>query len=72
MLAKLTSKNQITLPKKVMTHFADTAYFEVREEAGRIVLMPIKIRDTEAIRTKLASMGIQAQDVKDAINWARS
>ena len=38
MLAKLTSKNQLTLPKAVVREFPGTRYFEVRAEKGRIVL----------------------------------
>ena len=72
MLTKLTSKNQITLPKRVMAHFADAEYFDVSEEGGKIILSPIKIRDTDAIRSKLATMGINPQDMQEAIAWARS
>ena len=38
MLAKLTSKNQITLPKAVVSKFPGTEYFAVREVDGEIIL----------------------------------
>ena len=38
MLAKLTSKNQLTLPQAVISAFPDIDYFDVAEENGRIVL----------------------------------
>jgi bifunctional DNA-binding transcriptional regulator/antitoxin component of YhaV-PrlF toxin-antitoxin module len=71
LLTKLTSKNQITLPKKVMTHFGGTEYFNVREEAGRIVLTPVKMSQADAVRDKLALLGIDQNDVEAAIKWAR-
>ena len=43
MLAKLTSKNQLTLPKAVVGQFPGARYFEVRAEKGRIVLVPAKV-----------------------------
>ena len=38
MLAKLTSKNQLTLPKAVMSVVEGSNYLDVTEENGRIVL----------------------------------
>ncbi len=41
MLAKLTAKNQLTLPKAIVSHFPGVGYFDVSEESGRIVLAPV-------------------------------
>ena len=71
MLAKLTSKNQLTLPKTVLASCPDTEYFEVTEENGRIVLTPVRINCAGAVRAKLAELGIGEDDVADAVNWAR-
>lgn len=71
MLAKLTSKNQLTLPKDVVSSFPDTAYFEVEAINGQIVLTPVRIQRADAVRAKLASLGITEQDVADAVKWAR-
>ena len=71
MLAKLTSKNQLTLPKALMSLFPGTKYFEVAEEGGRIVLTPVNLERGEAVRAKLAEPGIGPKDVRDAIRWAR-
>ncbi len=71
MLAKRTSKNQITLPKRVADHFPDTDYFEVREEASRIVLVPVHPGRADAVRRKLATLGIRPSDVPRAVRWAR-
>jgi len=71
MLAKLTSKNQITLPKAVVSLVDVAEYFEVAAENGRIVLTPVRLRKPQAIRDKLQQLGITEQDVGDAIAWAR-
>jgi len=71
MLTKKTSKNQITLPKAIITHFPDVDYFDVQEEDGKIVLFPVRPNQAEDVRHRLAEMGLGEQDVKDAISWAK-
>jgi hypothetical protein len=71
MFAKLTSKNQLTLPKNVISEFAGTEYFEVQVENGRIVLIPVRMQRTDAVRAKLTALGITEADVKDVVAWAR-
>lgn len=41
MLAKLTSKNQLTLPKAVIMSVSATDYFDVAVQEGKIVLTPM-------------------------------
>ena len=71
MLVKLTSKNQLTLPKAVLDKLPETAYFEVAAEGGRIILTPVRISRVDAVREKLAQLGITEDDVEDAVRWAR-
>lgn len=71
MLAKLTSKNQITLPKAVVSGVDATEYFDVTVESGRIVLTPVRVQQAQAVRDKLEQLGITEQDVEDAVVWAR-
>ena len=71
MLSKLTSKNQLTLPKSIMSDFPGVEYFDVTKEDGRIVLTPVNIAQTDTIRTKLATLGVTESDVTEAIAWAR-
>lgn len=71
MLAKMTSKNQITLPKAVVSGVDAADYFDVTVENGRIVLTPVRIQQAQAVRDKLEQLGITEQDVEDAIAWAR-
>ena len=71
MLAKMTSKNQITLPKSVVSSYQDTEYFDVTSENGRIVLTPVRITRADAVRSKLADLGLSESDVAEAVAWAR-
>jgi hypothetical protein len=71
MLAKLTSKNQLTLPKSVVQSVGQAEYYDVTVETGRIVLTPVRIQQADAVRAKLEALGIDEQDVNDAIAWAR-
>ena len=72
MLAKLTSKNQLTLPKAVTAAVEATDYFDVTTENGRIVLTPVRINRADGVRAKLAELGLSETDVKEAVAWARS
>jgi hypothetical protein len=72
MLAKMTSKNQLTLPKSVVEAVASTEYFDVEVRAGQIVLTPVRIQRGDIVRAKLAALGLAEADVSDAVRWARS
>lgn len=74
MLAKMTSKNQITIPKKIIDQMPEVKYFEVELKEGAIVLKPLEIYDTdlEQIRTKIRKLGLKQDSVAEAIKWARS
>lgn len=72
MLAKKTSKNQLTLPKAVVANYPDVEYFDVRDEDGRIVLVPLRANQAEAVREKLEQLGIRDEDIDAALEWARS
>ncbi len=75
MLAKKTSKNQLTLPKEIVKSFPDTEYFDISIKNRKIILQPVRITtlDTtlEGIRDKIEKLGITGKDVADAIKWAR-
>lgn len=70
-IAKLTAKNQLTLPKSITREIGETEYFEVTVEGNQIILTPVKIQRADAVRAKLAELGINEGDVADAIDWAR-
>jgi len=71
MLAKITVKNQLTLPKAVATRFAGVEYFEVSTDGRSITLRPFQRSRADEVREHLAQLGITEQDVRDAIAWAR-
>ena len=71
MLAKMTAKNQLTLPKAVTNAVGPTEYFEVEVRAGQIILTPVRIQRADAVRAKLAELNLQEQDIDDAVTWAR-
>jgi len=71
MLAKKTSKNQLTLPKVVASRFPGVEYFEVSTDGKLITLKPLQRSRADEVREHLAQLGITEQDVKDAIAWAR-
>ena len=71
MLAKVTSKNQITLPKAVVSQFPGVEYFEVRAEGEKIILEPVRRARVSEVWQKLEQLGITDRDVADAVKWAR-
>jgi bifunctional DNA-binding transcriptional regulator/antitoxin component of YhaV-PrlF toxin-antitoxin module len=71
MLAKLTSKNQLTLPKRVIETVGAQDYFEVEARDGQIILTPVRLQRADAVRTKLAALRLSDQDIADAVAWAR-
>lgn len=72
MLAKITSKNQLTLPKAAVEAVGVTEYFDVQVRDGQIVLTPVRIQRSDAVRAKLAALGLGEGDIVDAVRWARS
>ncbi|MGK2913020.1 MAG: AbrB/MazE/SpoVT family DNA-binding domain-containing protein [Porticoccaceae bacterium] len=71
MLAKMTSKNQLTLPKSITTALGVTDYFDVEVRNGQIILTPVRIQRGDAVRAKLAELDLNEQDIADAVDWAR-
>ena len=54
MLAKLTSKNQLTLPNAVLSDFPKSDYFEVTREMDASYLTPVRLARADAVRAELA------------------
>jgi hypothetical protein len=74
-LAKLTSKNQLTLPRDVVREFPGVEYFEVRVRGEEIVLRPVTFAPTgdliEKVRRHIGALGLTEADVEEAVRWAR-
>ena len=71
MLAKKTVKNQITLPKAVITRFSGVEYFDVSTDGECIILRPLQRSRADEVRARLAQLGIDESDVTAAVSWAR-
>jgi bifunctional DNA-binding transcriptional regulator/antitoxin component of YhaV-PrlF toxin-antitoxin module len=71
MLAKMTSKNQLTLPKSITAAVGAAEYFDIEARNGQIVLTPVRIQRGDAVRAKLAELDLQEQDIADAVTWVR-
>lgn len=71
MLAKLTARNQITLPRSITEAVGPTDYFELETRNGQIILTPVRVQSARALRGKLAELGLGEADVADAVAWAR-
>ncbi|MBI2883206.1 MAG: AbrB/MazE/SpoVT family DNA-binding domain-containing protein [Candidatus Methylomirabilis oxyfera] len=75
MLAKITSKNQITLPKAIVKQLPEVGYFEVSLRKGEVVLRPVEVtvpgERLKAVRAKIRALGLTEKAVEQAIRWAR-
>jgi len=71
MLAKLTAKNQLTLPKSITNAVGPAEYFDVEVKDGQVILTPVRIQRADAVRAKLAELKLTEQDVAEAVAWAR-
>ena len=74
MLAKITSKNQITIPKKIIEKIPNVKHFDIELKDGIIIMKPIKFYDTnlDQIRAKVKKLGLKENSVAEAIKWAKS
>jgi len=74
MLAKLTSKNQITIPKKIMDQIPEARYFEVELRDGAVILKPLRTYSTSlnAIRSKAKDLGLNPDWHPGSYQMARS
>lgn len=75
MLAKKTSKNQLTLPKEVVGQFPGITLFDASVDNNRIILTPVQVTPVsvslESIRKKMHLLELTEEDVGEAVVWAR-
>jgi hypothetical protein len=75
MLAKKTSKNQITLPKAITRQLPQVDYFDVSIREGEVILKPVAVsalgEQLRAVRAKIKLLGLSERTVTEAIRWAR-
>jgi hypothetical protein len=71
MLVKLNLKNQITLPKSITSAVAATDCFDVQVCDGQIVLTPMQVQRSDAVRDKLVERRLSESDIAAAVAWSR-
>ncbi len=71
MLAKITSKNQLTLPQSLTQAVGATDYFDVEVRGGQLILTPVRIQRGDAVRAKLAELNLTEEDIAAAVSWAK-
>ena len=75
MLAKKTSKNQVTLPMKALREIPETDYFDITTKGGILILRPVTVSEPGSrlatIRQKIKDLGIAPKDLDRAITRAR-
>lgn len=71
MIAKMTSKNQLTLPKAATKALGNPEYFDIETRGGQLILTPVQLQRTDAVRERIREMGVTEQDIQDAVAWAR-
>lgn len=72
MLAKITSKNQLTLPKSLTQAVGATEYFDVEVRGGQLILTPVRIQRGDAVRAKLEELDLTEEDMLAAVAWGRT
>jgi hypothetical protein len=76
MLAKKTSKNQITLPRAIVEQLPAVDYFDVSIRDDQVILKPVVVtvagEKRRAIQSKIKALGLTERDVEKAIRWARA
>lgn len=55
----------------MVERFGNVEYFAVSTDGDSIVLRPLRESRTDEVRVRLASLGIQDEDVQNAMEWAR-
>ena len=71
MLAKKTSRNRITLPKRILEQLPAAQYFDVTAERCRILLRPVELKSLANVQAKLREIGIREADIRRALVFAR-
>ncbi len=74
MLAKKTTKNQLTIPRALLDQLPETDYFDATVVSDALVLRPVKVVpmvDIERVRDRLEKAGVKTAEVRRAVKWAR-
>jgi hypothetical protein len=71
---KAYGKNQITIPKDVLSKLPKVEYFDMEYKDGVILMKPVKVFDADlaGVRKKIQKLGLSEECVAEAVRWARS
>ena len=81
MLCKMTSKNQITIPKELLGQWPGQVYFDAKIEEGRIIPVPVPVPvpvgpiespELGAIHNKISALGLGEDSVAVIVAEARN
>jgi hypothetical protein len=76
MLARKTSKNQLTLPKEVVGNFPGVDLFDATVDNNRIILTPVTVTpisvSLDSIRKKMQLLGLCEDEVDKAVQWSKN
>ena len=76
MIARLTEKNQLTIPDPLVFDLPHSEFYDITCENGRIILTPVSLETmkerSDEVRRKIEELGITEEDGADAVKWARS
>lgn len=75
MITELTDENQLHIPESVIANLPDTELLEITCDDGHISLAQVSddtiTERADKVMRKLEERGITAQDIADAVKWAR-
>jgi hypothetical protein len=68
MLAEITTKNQLTIPKNIINELGPRIFRGPNLQWTNLT-SPVRIQRADAVRAKLAELDITEQDVTDSVAW---
>jgi len=60
------------LPKQALDALGSVSHFQIEVEGDRLIMTPARMGAADAVRRKLAELGLTDSDISDAVAWARS
>lgn len=67
MLARMTSKNHLTLPESITAAVGSPEHFDVEAVNGRLVMTPVRMQRGDVVRVRLAERGLDEQGIASAV-----
>ena len=71
MSPKSVAKDPFALPEKTSGELGPVEYVEVVAPNGQVAQTPVRLHRADAVRARLAELGLTERDVRDAVTWAR-